>query len=243
MNSPSKIQSARANGARSHGPVTPEGKQKSSRNATRHGLLSNTIVLEGESKERFEELLASLTAELKPRNTTEAALVETMAAARWRHLRVLSIQKAQFDIEMAREAAVPSSPVRAAIVFKKLSDNSRVLDVLLRYEVAFDRQFCRALNMLMKLRSSERIFDVSENEPPEPDTIEFPNEPNPPDSEQVNIDPPPSVGRTPWSARVPLDPPFARRIVEEPGREGPPLLSPPSATLVSGIGTLETPSH
>src|SRR5215472_4479292 len=37
---------------------------ESSRNATRHGLLSNTIVLEGESKQRFEELLA---AEWQPR--------------------------------------------------------------------------------------------------------------------------------------------------------------------------------
>jgi len=162
MSSPSQIQSARANGALSHGPVTQEGKQKSSRNSTRHGLLSNTVILEGESKERFEELLASLTTELRPRNTTEAALVETMAVARWRWLRVLSIQKTQLDIEMAGEAAVASGPVRAAIAFKKLSDNSRVLDVLLRYEVAFDRQFCRALNTLMKIRACADLFQPSE---------------------------------------------------------------------------------
>jgi hypothetical protein len=117
---------------------------------------------------------------------------------------VLSIQKAQFDIEMAREAAVPSPPVRAAIGGQKLSDNSRVLDVLVRYEVAFDRQFSRAVNMLMKIRSSECIFDAPEEVAAtaprtgdgvgpadglrEPETSEFPNEPKQPHSERANTE-------------------------------------------------------
>jgi hypothetical protein len=154
MSSAAKIQSARANGALSHGPVTAEGKQASSRNSTRHGLLSNTVVLEGESKERFEELLSSLIAELKPHNIIESHLVETMAVAHWRYLRVVSIQKAEIDLEMARQAVPDSKPVRAAIVFRNLADNSRVLDVLLRYEVAYDRQYARAVNTLLKLRAS-----------------------------------------------------------------------------------------
>ena len=194
MSCPSKIQSARANGALSHGPVTPEGKQASSRNSTRHGLLSQTVVLEGESKERFEELLLALTAELKPRTTIEASLVETMAVARWRQLRVLGIQKAEFDLEMARQAAPESKPVRAAIVFRNLADNSRVLDVLLRYEVAYDRQFFRALNLLLKFRATGNQEcamalpkPAAENQHPSPSDetspkvvkiMKFPNEPN-----------------------------------------------------------------
>ncbi len=44
-----QIQANRANGKRSTGPVTEEGKQASSQNARRHGQLSSCIVLKAES--------------------------------------------------------------------------------------------------------------------------------------------------------------------------------------------------
>jgi len=154
MSSQRKIDSARRNGALSKGPVTEAGKRASSQNGIRHGILTQTVVLEGESKDRFEELHAALIAEFQPRTTTEAALVETMAIARWRLLRVLAIQKAGLDLEMARQESQASPAYRAAIVFKNLADNSRLLDLLSRYEISFDRQFSRALSLLLKLRAA-----------------------------------------------------------------------------------------
>jgi hypothetical protein len=53
MSSERKINANRINGAKSHGPVTPEGRLASSRNSLVHGLLSEAIILEGESAERF----------------------------------------------------------------------------------------------------------------------------------------------------------------------------------------------
>jgi hypothetical protein len=154
MNSERRIQASRANGARSRGPVTAQGKLNSSRNSTRHGILAQTIVLESESRSRFEDLLIAYTIEFQPRTPAETNLVESMAIARWRQLRVLHIQRAGFDLEMARqETPEDSAPARAATVFRNLSDNSRSLDLLLRYETAFDRQFTRALSALLKLQS------------------------------------------------------------------------------------------
>ena len=81
-----QIEAARINGAKSHGPVTPEGKQISSGNATRHGLLSGAIVLKGESIERFEALYDSLLAEHQPATQSEVAIVNARAAALWLRL-------------------------------------------------------------------------------------------------------------------------------------------------------------
>jgi hypothetical protein len=154
MNSERRIQASCANGALSRGPITVQGKLNSSRNSTRHGVLAQTIVLDSESKTRFEELLVSYTAEFQPRTPAETGLVETMAVARWRHMRGCHIQRAGFDLEMARqESPEDSPPVLAAAAFRNLSDTSRSLDLLLRYETAFERQFTRALNTLLKLQA------------------------------------------------------------------------------------------
>ena len=151
MSSQRRIQASQANGARSCGPVTESGKQASAANSQRHGMLSQTVVLVGESEERFQALLDSFINDYKPTNTAETSLVETMAVARWRQLRTWCIQKSDFDREMARHEG---SPVRrAAIAFRSLADNSRSLDLVHRYETSYDRQFLRALRQLKDLRS------------------------------------------------------------------------------------------
>ena len=60
MRTPKQIAASRANGARSKGPVTAQGKRNSSRNSIRHGLFADTIVLEEEKKDEFFELLHEL---------------------------------------------------------------------------------------------------------------------------------------------------------------------------------------
>ena len=149
-----QIDASRANGARSRGPITAQGKRNSSRNSRRHGLLSSTLVLEEESTERFEKLVNSLMDEHQPRTFTELMLVETMAAARWRLYRIWGIQKSSLDRDMAlQDPAVGPPAVRAALAFRSSPDTSSSLELLLRYEIAFDRQFTRALSRLKTLQS------------------------------------------------------------------------------------------
>ncbi len=92
-----------ANSALSTGPRTPEGKARSSRNAIRHGLLATSIVLENESSEMFREILADLEDELRPDSPIERRFVETMAISEWRRLRLLSLEKEQLSMEMERQ--------------------------------------------------------------------------------------------------------------------------------------------
>ena len=88
MSSDRKIAANRANGAKSKGPVTPEGKRRSSQNSVRHGVLANTVLLDHEERRFFDELIQGLEADLQPQGTLESTLVETMAVARWRQMRV-----------------------------------------------------------------------------------------------------------------------------------------------------------
>ena len=72
MATPKQIEASRINGRRSKGPVTPQGKLNSSGNNSRHGLLAQTVVLEGESEEGFNALLEYYTQTHQPQSAIEA---------------------------------------------------------------------------------------------------------------------------------------------------------------------------
>jgi hypothetical protein len=158
-----QILANRANALRSTGPITPEGKKIASQNSTRHGMLTQTVVLEGESKDRFEEVLNGYIALIKPRSDAETALVETMTIARWKQMRIWGIEKAGFQLEMSRESSAHgANATRGYLTFKRLADTSRVLDLTQRYDTGYERQFCRAYAFLLKLREkSEMPMDDS----------------------------------------------------------------------------------
>ena len=148
MSTYKQIEASRTNGAKSQGPVTPEGKQVSSANATRHGLLSSAIVLKGESVQRFEALYDSLLAEHQPTTQSEVSVVNAMAAALWRQLRVWSFEKSCVDIDIANR----DSPAWYTAMLSYLSPDEKI-GTLLRYETAYSRQFSRALSELNMLKT------------------------------------------------------------------------------------------
>src|SRR5665213_1824401 len=105
MSSELRIQASRINDAKSHGPKTPRGKSNSSRNHTKHGMLSKTIILEGEAGSRFAALPAAMREELQPQTPIQDGLVENMAACRWRQRRLW----APGWVGLARSAQTPQS--------------------------------------------------------------------------------------------------------------------------------------
>ncbi len=77
------------------GPRTEQGKQRASRNATKHGVFSKVIVLKSESGTEYEGLLAGLREALQPEGTLEELLVEKLAALAWRQRRLLLAESAE----------------------------------------------------------------------------------------------------------------------------------------------------
>jgi hypothetical protein len=160
---PKQIQASRTNGARSRGPITENGKQNSARNSTRHGLLAHTVVLEEEATDRFLDLLVAYMDEHQPATASQVSLVETMAVSRWRQLRIWGAQKTAMDRDMAlQDPNVGPAPVRVLAALRGTPESPCPPEVLLRYEIAFDRQFSRALTRLLALQAGRA------NQPPQP---------------------------------------------------------------------------
>jgi hypothetical protein len=144
----------RANAAKSTGPKTPGGRRNSSRNAMTHGLLANSILIEGESKPRFLHLLASLVDEFEPSTPSEHMLVETMAVARWRLLRIWTLEAAAVNQEQRRQSGADAGedpPVRTANAIDKLAARTG-RESMSRNEVRYDRQYHRAADRLRLMR-------------------------------------------------------------------------------------------
>jgi len=162
MSSQRQIDANRANGAKSHGPSSPEGRAISSQNGIRHSLFAKAVLLQGESTERFELLLATMRDELQPRNEIESGLVDTLALAKWRQMRVWALETAALNKEIRKQetacdehdALNEDASTRAAIAFRVLGDQSRYLDLMTRYETRYDRQYNRTLDRLLRLRKN-----------------------------------------------------------------------------------------
>ena len=153
MSSTLRVESSRA-----AGPVTPEGKARSSQNALRHGMRAESLVLETESADDFAAHLARLHDELKPEPGVELQLVRTMAVASWRQMRLWEMEKMQFESPVAREesrygsdaGATPADRIAGAFQF--LCHETTILEKLNRYEAHYDRQYRRALELLNAYR-------------------------------------------------------------------------------------------
>jgi hypothetical protein len=109
--------------------------------------------LEEENTGRFLDLLNEFIAEHQPATATENMLVETITVASWRRTRIWEMQKENFDHDIASCDVDTDSPALCATLALRGSQESvRSHEVLLRYEVAFDRQISRALLRLQQLQ-------------------------------------------------------------------------------------------
>jgi hypothetical protein len=164
MSSQRKIYSARANGALSNGPITPDGRDRSQAGPTTHGLASRRVVLENESEDEFRALRESYLLELRPATPIELRLVDQYVAACWRLDRLGNIETALLDLEMARqqpqvdkEFQVCDADTRTALAFRSLcSDESKALAAVSRYEARYRRACERALKSLAARREKQK---------------------------------------------------------------------------------------
>src|SRR3954453_12329264 len=104
MSSQRRIEASRANGARSRGPVTAEGKMRSAQNALRHGLLAKAGVLADEDADAFPSLVDRYADRFLPVADVQLLFLERMAAAQWRQTRSWDVEDKMVDNAVAGAA-------------------------------------------------------------------------------------------------------------------------------------------
>jgi len=158
MRTEKQIEASRLNGALSKGPVTPEGKARSARNSLRHGMFARYLILEGESREAFKRLIETLEQVFEPTDDYECSLLDKMALAQWRHIRLVGMEKAAMDTQAARQQDTPvdDPSARAFFAFQSLAEHNKTLNLMNRYEIRCDRQYETALRMLLRYRKSQK---------------------------------------------------------------------------------------
>jgi hypothetical protein len=151
------IEANRRNALRSTGPRTETGRAVSSRNALKHGLTAERIILFDEQRESFERVYSDLIAALKPHGPMEHQLAERIALNAWRLRRAYRVESGLF--ERARSAWREGATEQTSdvdLVFLRLStSNDDELGKLSRYEAAIERSLRRAL-LDLERRQRER---------------------------------------------------------------------------------------
>jgi hypothetical protein len=186
-----KQQIARENGKKSKGPITPEGKKRSSLNGITHGLASKCVVLANESQDAYDQLLAQYQQEWQPVSVTESHLLTQMVNSCWRLRRIWSMETALIDSEMFTqkedfEAAWSHHhpAMRAMDAMTVVQAESPVmLETLHRYELRYDRLYRSSMDQLIKLRRLRNAPEIAPALPtpaPEPELREIPEAAPPP---------------------------------------------------------------
>ena len=135
--SPRRVAASRENGKLSNGPITEEGKAAAARANFRHGILSNSALLESENAELFQALLAQYVECYSPADGRELTLLDDAANAYWRVRRVRALETRAMDNAVALQTSGDDLD-RILGAFKQIAGEG-LLNLLNRYETRFYR--------------------------------------------------------------------------------------------------------
>ena len=173
-----RSEQARINGAKSKGPVTEEGKAKSSQNAIKHNLTARTFLLSNENLAEAQGMIDDYIRRFRPADRVESDLVLTLAGCQYRLTRACAIETAIMDYELNCsaqdfEAKVTGhdEDIRKAFVFTAISEG-KAFNNIGRYQARLERTYHRTLKALMELQEKRKNEPEPEGEPPVVESID-----------------------------------------------------------------------
>ena len=103
MATEAQIKANQENAKKSTGPLTEEGKQRSSMNAMKHGIFSTIPLLPGENLEQFKLLEEEIIKAYQPTDAMECLLVQRVYLTCMRQIRLREAEAAKLEISMMPE--------------------------------------------------------------------------------------------------------------------------------------------
>jgi hypothetical protein len=162
MASPAQLAANRRNAQKSTGPRTVEGKQRSSMSALKHGLTARTLVLPHEDALAYGQIRESLYNQYEPATEQECMLVDQLASAWWRTIRVRQIETDMLDLQIQTlngtypEKKKTKATDRTGLALRFMTESEKDFVNFMRYDAQIERAFYRALNTLEKLQAARR---------------------------------------------------------------------------------------
>ena len=99
MGTPAQNAANAKNAQKSTGPISKEGRRRSSMNALKHGMTAKIALLPDESPDEFRERLEGMFDSLKPRDPYEVFLVERAVYSSWQLDRVARSESARLCVK------------------------------------------------------------------------------------------------------------------------------------------------
>ena len=103
MATEAQIKANQESAKKSTGPLTDEGKQRSSMNAMTHGIFSTIPLLPGENLEQFKLLEEKIIKAYQPTDAMECLLVQRVYLTCMRQIRLREAESAKLEISMMPE--------------------------------------------------------------------------------------------------------------------------------------------
>lgn len=150
MTTEKQAKANRQNALNSTGPITVEGKARSSKNAIKHGLLSKDLIIHGECQSEYELFRESLIETFQPEGPIECLLVEKIASSAWRQRRAIQAESLFFHNGLSSEWN------RKSLESFFQGTNGKCLQNLTRYEAVVEKNFYRAMNQLKELQATRK---------------------------------------------------------------------------------------
>ena len=158
-----KLNSNRENAQKSTGPRTPEGKHRSSFNATRHGLTGQVNVRTEEEQKAREAHSAGFFQAFQPVGAPEEHLVQTMADKQWQIHRAdawIDSIYAVGQINLGDKIDVDHPQVHAALTEGVITmKHVKQLDLIGRYASRLQRDYRAAFKDFESLQTQRKQRD------------------------------------------------------------------------------------